>query len=143
MCLALASQSAELLGSPISQTAVCPSTEVLSTGTYREALPTSVKPELLGSRTLASCLKMVSTVACRYLQDDICHHTESQSFQIPTSEICSDCLSSILLQNQGTKWTRNLVSLLSGQIVQWTVGPGSPRTNKTPSNLILPCTPQH
>lgn len=78
-----------------------------------------------------------------YLQDDICHHTESQNFRILTHEICSGCLSSILLQILGTKWTRNLASLLSGQIVQWTVGTGRPRTNKIPSNLILLCKPQH
>lgn len=59
-----ASLSAELLGSPVSQTA-CMSFYWSSQNWILiclEALTTSVKPELLGSRTLATCLKMAFRV---------------------------------------------------------------------------------
>lgn len=54
-----ASLPAERLGSPVSQTAVCPSTEVLRTGSLSVQKPFQPQSnQLLGSRTLATCPKM-------------------------------------------------------------------------------------
>jgi len=138
--------SAELLGSPVSQTAVCPSTEVLRTRFFSVQKPCQPQSNknLLDQGPLPHAWKWLSgPIACGCLQNGICHHTQPQSFQLPSSDICAGCLAPILLHKLGAKQSRNLGSLFSVQTIQWTAGPGSPDTNRIPSTLTLLCNSQH
>lgn len=121
-----ASLSAELWRSPLSLASLCPSTRDLRTAflsVWKPCQPQSYQ-RFWDHGPLSHAPKQPSgSAACGCPQNDICHHTESQSFQIPSSDIYTGCLSPILLCKLGARWFIRLGSLLSGQAERWTVGP--------------------
>lgn len=91
---------AELLGSPLSQAAIYPSSAALGTGFVFVRKP--CQPQWNHSFREQGAMPhpwkwLWGSVCCRCLQDGIYHHTESQSFQIATSDTFAGCLTPTLL----------------------------------------------